>query len=262
MMVSESVAPSQGNPLEAAKERIHIGPVPDWVVPCLFRMDFRPKQPGHVSYLLSSKQIHAEKHETFVQSAIRLETIQAVQNEAQGRIDFEPRTQTFTLHWLKIHRGGAVFDRTALENLRCVQREADGFTSPSRLILLLLLEDVRPGDVLDLCYTMQENPLLMSEYCGGLFALPEGAPVGKFCFSVRFHDSRQLDWEASAPDLQPVETQRGNEVVWDWTRENFPAPRAEEHTPPWHISYPWIQVSDCPDWETVASAFAGAWGVE
>jgi hypothetical protein len=225
-------------------------------------MDFKPKQPGHVSYLLASKQIHAEKHQSFVHTAIRLETIQAVQNEAQGRVAFEPRTQEFTLHWLRIHRAGAVFDRTALENLRCVQREADGFTSPNRLTLLLLLEDVRPGDVLEVCYTMQDQPLLMREYCGCLFALPEGAPLGKFCFSVRFNETRLLDWEASAPDLEPVETQRGNEIQWVWMRENFPGARAEEHTPPWHISYPWIQVSDCPDWETVAAAFAEAWIVD
>jgi len=261
-MVAESVAPQQGNPLAAAKERIHIGPVPDWVVPCSFRMDFKPKQAGHVSYLLSSKQIHAEKHQSFIHTAIRLETIQAVQNEAQGRIAFEPGTQEFTLHWLKVHRAGAVFDRTALENLRCVQREADGFTSPNRLTLLLLLEDVRPGDVLEMCYTMEDHPRLMRDYCGCLFALPEGSHLGKFFFSALFDDSRPLEWEASTPDLEPVETQRGNEIQWVWTRENFPGVRPEEHTPPWHISYPWIQVSDCPDWETVASAFAEAWNVD
>jgi hypothetical protein len=258
-MLAENVVLQQGNPLAAAKERILIGNVPDWIVPCSFRMDFKPKQPGHVSHLLSSKQLHAERHQTFVHVAIRLETIQAVQNEAQGRIAFEPRTQSFTLHWLKIHRDGAVLDRTALENLRCVQREADGFTSPNRLTVMFLLEDVRPGDVLDVCYTMEEWPLLMRDYCGCLFALPEGAPLGKFCFSARFHESRPLEWEASAPDLEPVETQHESEIQWVWTRENFPGARAEENTPPWHISFPWIQVSDCPDWETVACAFAEAW---
>jgi hypothetical protein len=261
-MLAESVVPPQGNALVAAKDRIHIGPAPDWIVPCSFRLDFKPKQPGHISYLLSSKQILAEKRQTFVHTAIRLETTQAVQNEAQGRIAFEPRTQNFTLHWLKIHRGETVFDRTALENLHCVQKEVDGFISPSHLTLVLLLEDVRPGDVLELCYTMEERPLLLHEDCGCLFALPEGAPVGKLYFSVRFNDSRQVDWEASAPDLQPVETHRDGETQWVWTRDNFPGVRAEENTPPWHISYPWIQVSDCPDWESVSAAFAEAWGTD
>ena len=179
-MLAETVAPQQGNALDAAKERIHIGPVPDWIVPCSFRMDFKPKQPGYVTHLLSSKQIHAEKHLTFVHTAIRLETIQAVQNEAQGRIAFEPRTQCLTLHWLKIHRGEAIFDRTALDNLRCIQRDTDNIAAIKQLTVMLLLEDVRPGDVLDLCYTIEDQPLLMREYCEGFFALPEGAALGTY----------------------------------------------------------------------------------
>jgi hypothetical protein len=261
-MLTESVMPQRGNPLDAAKDRIHIGPVPDWIVPCSFRMDFKPKQPGHVTFLLTSKQLHAEEGQTFVHTAFRLETGQAVQNETQGRIAFEPHTQIFTLHWLKIHRAGTVFDRTALANLRCVQREADGFASSTRLTLMLLLEDVRPGDVLDLCYTMEEEPLLMDDYCGCFFALPDGAALGKLFFSVRFDDGRPMQWKASAPDLPPVETHEDGETHWVWTRENLPAARAEENTPPWHISYPWIQVSDCPDWDTVAAAFAEAWDLE
>jgi hypothetical protein len=261
-MLADNVAPQPGNPLDAAKDRIHLGPVPDWILPCSFRMDFRPKQPGHVSYLLLSKQIHAEKHQTFVHTAIRLETIQGVQHEAQGRVPFEPGTQNITFHWVKIHRAGTVFDRTALDNIRRVQQEADGFTSPNRLTLTLLLEDVRPGDVLEMAYTLEEHPLLMGDYCGCLFALPEGAPLGKFCFMARFNESRPMEWESSPPEMEPAETQRGGEIQWLWTRDNYPAPRAEENTPPWHIAHPWIQVSDCPDWETVATAFAEAWNVD
>ena len=261
-MLAESVVPQQGNLLGAAKERISLGPVPDWVVPCSFRMDFRPKQPGHVTHLLAGKQLHAEKRQTFVHTVIRLETIQAVQNAAQGRIAFEPRTQIFTLHSLKIHRAGEVMDRTALENIRCAQQEADGFTSPNRLTLMLLLEDVRPGDVLDISYTIEEQSVLMPEYCGCLFALPQGAPLGKLYFSIRFQDAREFRWKSSAPDLQPVQTQQDGQTHWVWYRENFPGARTEENTPPWHIHYPWIQVSDCPDWETVAAAFARAWDVD
>ena len=260
LMLAESVVSQQGNAaLDAAKEHIHIGPVPAWILPGSFRLDFKPKQTGHATHLLSSKQLHAEKGQTFVHTAIRLETIQAVQDEAQGRILFEPLTQDFTLHSLKIHRAGAVFDHTALANLRCLQRETDGFISPTRLTLMLLLEDVRPGDVLELCYTIEERQRLMQDYRGCLFALPEGAAVGSLCFSLCFRDGRQFRWKSSAPDLQPVETHQEGETRWVWSRENFPGSRAEENTPPWHISYPWIQVSDCPDWETVAAAFAGAW---
>ncbi len=256
------LAQNQDTAPDTAKERIRVGPVPEWVVPCSFRMDFRPKQAGQATHLLFCQQIHAEKHQTFVHTAIRLETIQAVQNEAQGLVAFDPRTQKLTLHWLRIHRDGSVFDRTALDSLRCAQRETDGFVAPNRLTLMLLLEDVRPGDVLELCHTIEEQPLLMPDYCGSLCALPEGATLGKLYFSVRFQDGRPLRWKSSASDLQPVETHQEGETHWVWSRDNLPGSSAEENAPAWHISYPWIQVSDCPGWEAVSTAFAQAWAVD
>jgi hypothetical protein len=261
-MLAESVAQPPDNVLAAAKQRIRIGPAPDWTVPCSFRLDFKPKQPGHVTHLLSCQQIHAEERQTYVHTAIRLETTQALQNEAQGRIAFEPRTQNFILHWLKIYRGETVLDRTALENLRCVQKETDGFVAPSRLTLVLWLEGVRPGDVVELCYTLEEESPLLDEDCGCFFALPEGSPLGKLYFSLRFDDDREFRWKSSSPDLQPVETNQDGEIQWVWARDNLPGIRAEENTPGWHITYPWIQVSDTPDWESVSEAFAEAWAVD
>jgi len=261
-MLAESVVPSEAHALAAAKQRIHIGPAPDWTVPCSFRLDFKPKQPGHVTHLLSSKQIHAEKCQTFTHTAIRLETTQAVQNEAQGRIPFDPRTETFTLHWLKVYRGENVFDRTALENLHCLQNETEGFIATGRLTIILRLEDVRPGDVVELCYTVEEKSPLWEEDFGCFFALPEGSPLGKLYFSLRFANDRDFQWRASGPDFQPVETLQNDETLWVWTRENLPGGRAEENTPVWHINYPWIQVSDCPDWESVSAAFAEVWDLD
>jgi len=258
-MLAESVVPRPDHALVAAKERIHIGPAPDWIVPCSFRLDFKPKQPGHVTHLLSCRQIHAEKRQTFVHTAIRLETTQALQNEAQGRIPFEPRSEDFTLHWLKIYRGESVIDRTSLENIRCLQKETDGFVAPGRLNLILVLEGVRPGDVVELCYTMEERSPLLDEDCASLFALPEGAPLGKLYFSLRFEDDRDFQWKSSSPDLCPVETRQNGETQWVWTRDNFPGSRPEENTPIWHINFPWIQVSDWPDWESVSEAFADDW---
>ena len=32
--------------------------------------------------------------------------------------------------------------------------------------------------------------------------------------------------------------------------------------PEWHVGFPWIQISDCPDWATVATAAAKAWAAQ
>src|ERR1035441_8916915 len=60
--------------LITAKVRIRMGPVPGWVESCPFRMDFKAKQDGHVTYLLFDRQIHAEFQQTYIHVALRLDT--------------------------------------------------------------------------------------------------------------------------------------------------------------------------------------------
>ncbi|MGA2747556.1 MAG: DUF3857 domain-containing protein [Verrucomicrobiota bacterium] len=258
-MLADSTVPQPGNALGAAAEQVHLGPLPAWVVPCSFRSDFKPKQPGHVTFLLSSKQLHAEQHQEFVHAAIRLESIEAVQSQSQWRLEFDPRRQRVILHWIKTHRGVDQFDHTKLEQIRTAQADSGASAHNGRVTLSLMLEDVRPGDIVEWCYTIDTNPLLLPDQCACLFPLPAGAALGRLFFSVRFGDGRQMQWKSSAPDLAPVETRDNVEIKWVWARENLPGLRPEENTPDWHIAYPWIQVSDCPDWQTVAAAFAELW---
>jgi hypothetical protein len=253
-MLADSTVTQPGTPVDAAKERIQQGPVPDWVVPCSFPADFTAKPPGQITYLLWARQLHAEKRQEYTHVAMRLETIQAIQRQSEWRIDFDPRRQRVTVHWIRIHRGEEQFDQTRLDNLRAAPGGSDG-----RQTLLLLLEDVRAGDILEWCYTVEDRPILMAGQCASFFALPEGAPLGKLFVSLRFNGSRMMKWKSSAKDLAPVEAQGKSEVHWVWARENIPGLLREENTPEWHVTRPWIQVSDCPDWGTVAAEFATAW---
>jgi hypothetical protein len=191
--------------------------------------------------------------------ALRLDTMQAVQDESPWRLDFEPRHQQITLHSIKTWRGEAQFDHANLSSARVVDRQAAGSELQDRLALLLMLEDLRPGDVLEWCYTVESRTLLLPEHCASIFTLPAGAPVGKFYFSLLFNPSRPMRWRSSVPEWQPVEKQNNGEILWIWTRDNYPGLRVEENRPDWHVAYPWIQISDCPDWGTIAAAFGEAW---
>lgn len=250
--------------LSGAKERIQVGPVPDWVKDCAYDSGYKARQPGQVTYLLISRQTHAEKRQTHVHVAMRLETMLAVQHESQWRLEFEPGTQSVLLHSIKVRRGEAEMDHTQLDKIRFLQREEglercviDGFYT-----LLLLLEDVRPGDILEWSYTVENQPRLLPEFCAGIFTLPQGVPVGKHHYSVQFEDSRPMKWKSSLPELKPAESRAAGRVVWEWTGQDHEASQPEEDTPDWFMPAPWIQVSDCPDWGAISTAVAKAWKEE
>ena len=260
-MLVETKPPATADGLPSARERVRIGPVPAWVVACPFDLDFKAKQTEHLTYLCFNRQVHADNHQTYVHMAVRLETMQAVQRESQWRLQFEPRSQVVTLHSIRIRRGAQAFEHANLNEIRLLQREEglEGYVIDGWFTLLLVLEDVRPGDVMEWSYTIDSHPRLLPESCASFFSLPEGIPVGRYGFSLRFRESRPMKWKSSSEFLVPVETRDNGQVLWVWSGENYAEPKPEEDTPPWCISYPWIQVSDCPDWKTVAAAIAQTW---
>jgi hypothetical protein len=258
-MVTDSPVMPHGESLIAAKDRIRMGPVPGWVEACPLPVDFKAEPAGNVTYLLMDRRIHAELRQTYFHVALRLETMQAVQNESPWRLDFQPSQEQVALHWIKTRRGGASSDHANLSAARVVDRQAAGSALHDRLTLSLMLEDIRPGDILEWCYTVESRPLLLPEHCASIFTLPAGAPVGRFYFSLLFNPSRPMQWKSSVPEWQPVEKRNNDGVLWIWTRDNHAGLRPEENAPDWHIAHPWIQVSDCPDWGTISAAFAEAW---
>jgi hypothetical protein len=253
-MLTDSIPTQQGSPNDAAKERIQPGPLPDWVVACSFAPDFKPDLPGQVTYLLFDKQLHAEKHQEYTHVAMRLETIQAVQRESEWRLDIDPRHQQITVHSIQVHRSGQQFDQMRIKNLNPTHGRNEG-----RQTLTLLLEDVRPGDILEWSYTVEYHPVVMAGHCACFFAPPEAAPLGKLFLAVKFNASRPMKWKSSAKDLAPAEGFGKTDVHWVWARESVAGSVREDNTPEWHPTLPWIQVSDCATWEAVAADVAVAW---
>ena len=260
-MPVDSATPATQNMVQLAREHLKIGPVPDWVLAGAHDATV-PARPGApLTYLYYSRQMHAETAEIHTRSVVRLDTMDAVQHESQWRLPLEPNTQTLVIHWIRIIRGETVREHADLDRLRILQREEglEGFIIDGWFTLLLLLEDVRPGDILDSCFTIRSQPKLLPERFSAFFSLPAALPVAKYCFLARFAESRPLEWKSSSPTLSPAKSQTGTESIWIWSGKDYSGVPAEPDTPEWHMPYPWVQVSDFAGWGPIAAAVAGAW---
>lgn len=259
-MVAQENAAGENSAI-SAKSRARNGTFPDWTTACAFDESFKPSNGAQITYLLIDNQIHAERHELFVRQVIRLETMEAVQHWSQWRLQFEPKRQLITLHSLKIRRGQNEIDQSNLEKAHFLQREEglDRFIIHGWVTLLMILEDVRPGDILEYAYTIESFSELFPNHGGHFFTLPQGMPVGQYHFAVQFADARQRKWKSSAVALAPVARHENGMTYWRWSGEKFIAPKFEANTPSWHIGYLWIQVSDFADWQTVAAGISKMW---
>jgi hypothetical protein len=89
-----------------ARERVRVGPVPEWVAASSYNPDFVPKSQGLLTWFLFEQQVEGELGETYTRSGYRLETMKAVQQFSQWHIQFEPQTRSVVLHSVKIRRVG------------------------------------------------------------------------------------------------------------------------------------------------------------
>ena len=190
--------------------------------------------------------------------------MEAVQHWSQWRLLFEPKRQLITLHFLKIRRGQGEIEQSNLEKAHFLQREEglERFIIHGWFTLLMVLEDVRPGDILDFAYTIESSSELFPNQGGHFFTLPKGMSVGKYHFGVQFADARPKKWKSSSAELAPAERHESGMTFWDWSGEKFIAPKLEVNTPSWHVGYLWIQVSDFADWQTVAAGISKTWVAE
>lgn len=245
----------------AARERVCVGPVPSWAITSEFDPKL-PVQPGDQwTQLLTSVQIHAELRQEHVHAAVRLEAMQAVTHISQWRLRFDPQTESVVVHWMRIRRGEEQFDYTQIDRFQLLQREEslESLAVDGRFTLLLILEDVRVGDFLETCFTVERTPRLLPEHSSALFQLRSGVAIGKFYFSMRCSESRPMKWKASRVDLQPARSWGNGEDAWVWAGERYVGPKPEPNIPDWYSEGDWMHFSDLSEWPTVSAAIDQAW---
>jgi len=241
--------------------QISYEPVPDWVQP----VDFDPKYPRKdslpLTYLLLEHQDHAELRSYHARQVVRLETMQAVQQMSQWRTSFDPLTQALTLHHLRIHRNSEVFDYAKPENVRILQREEglEAFILHGRVTVLVVFDDVRPGDIIETCYSTSHTPHLLPHRHSAFFTLPEAFTVAKHHHSLVFEPSRGMKWNSSTPDRLPAADLVDSFTRWTWAGADHLAVEPEPNVPGTELPPHWLQFSDVADWAEVSQAAALAW---
>ena len=159
-------------PRLAAQAPYHVGAPPDWVQPIAWAVPAASPS-GQVTQgfemLLIDRQeiVRAPAIERFRHVVYRLLDEGAVQQHSQIEIVFDSSFEQLTLHAVTVIRNGRPIDQLGRNRIRVVQRESrlDYQIYDGSLSLVLLLEDVRRGDVVAYSYTRRgTNPVFRGHY--------------------------------------------------------------------------------------------------
>lgn len=245
----------------AAQSRVTVGPSAEWVTVRTMDETLDASIAGSQVVMLMDRQFRVIGNERYERVARFLKTVQAVHEATQWRLDFDPRSQNVVLHSITVRRGGQRIEQAEVSRLRFLQREdnLDRFAIDGRVSVVVLIEDLRVGDILDVSYTIQTTARVMPENFWLYCIVPAQVYTRAFHLSVRYPDKRLIRWKHSEDEYAPVFKKYDGESEWHWKLEEIRPREIEPGLPGWHIVNPWFQVSDCESWADVATGVNAAW---
>jgi transglutaminase-like putative cysteine protease len=232
------------------------GPAPKWVQPV-------SAEGAHISqmsevqmgteYTLLDEQYHLGTRESYSHSVQRLVDQTAVQSGSRISIELDPTYQQLTFHQLRIVRAGKVIEKYRADHVQVMHREEgmDEFLYDGRLTVVIDLEDVRPGDVLEQAYTLKGWSPSFGDRFHAHVIWNWGVPVGKQALRFVVPPGRTTRFfsKLGAPEL--VRSQVGGNAEFNLVATDVKSITDVENAPSEHEVYPYIEVTEFADWEAV-----------
>ena len=246
-----SLASGQGQEI-----KLEIAPPPKWVSAIAWQT-----QPGRMGlpsneemrWLLKDRQINAQSNATFVHEALQFLTPASAARASDIAIDFDPGYQTLTFHWARTWRGANSLNRLAPERIVAGPRPAGlgDFLFSGKKSALLVLDDVRAGDVIEYAYTVQgTNPALGGRFVDSL-EMQASQPVERLVTRLLWPSSRRFYIQNHGTEVKPSTSVKGANAEYTWDLRKAPGLVIEPPLPNWYTPLPWVELAEFQKWSDV-----------
>lgn len=232
------------------------GPPGDWVKPQFFGQSLAGtvlEAGADQHWLLWERQINVRQNETFCHGVRQILSQDGVQNDTTLTMDFNPNYQSLTLHWVRIWRDGQHLDRLDTNKVRVVQQEQDldQYLLNGQKSAVLVLDDVRVGDVIDYAYTIKgENPVFGGHF-SSMVPVELDQPAERLLTRVIWPNQRRLYAKQHGCTVQPSAIVNKGSLEYTWDFRQMPGFTHEDFLPAWYDPQPWVQLSDFQTWTEV-----------
>lgn len=230
-------------------------PLPAWVRGDIDIPPNRPSEPAMMR--LADSQIRVGEG-AFLRRVLSANDSASLAALGQYEIAFMPEYQRVELHALRILRGKEAIDQLAAATIRFMQTERDAGNAvfSGSVSAALILNDLRPGDSVDLSYTVYgDNPVYGGRYFDS-GSWEAGVPVGRRRFVVDLPAGRSVNYrflsaEAATPQVEPRLRADGQRRQLVFEGENLAAAENEQNVPPDVHVQRWLQLSEFSSWGQV-----------
>ncbi len=240
-------------------DALNIGPKPAWVMEVTPNIS-APIKKHHAS--LSSYQLLVDEQvnvtgvnlERYSHYAYRILSPRGVANRSEISIIVDPNYETLRIHRIVIHRNSEMINALKRDSIKMLQQETElsARIYNGRYTALVVLEDVRVGDVVEYEFTVTGvNPVFKDRFVDS-FQMGGRVPIHDLRYRILWPKHRNLHFKNHGLQIEPVVTTRDSVREYRWARQQSPAIPYDEEVPSWHDSIPWLQLSEYSSWKEVA----------
>ncbi len=228
------------------------------------KADTKGASQGATEVLLDKKAVRVHRNglsERFVQRLVLVRTEQAVRDALEQGIRYTPGSQEVEIRSARIHRhrpGATASDE--LELLEATGRDDRDLSEPWYGLYydlraeVVIYEGLRPGDVLELSYTIADVSYenVLRDYFGDLDPIAESAPRRRWEYILLVPASRTFHFnQPKAPGFVARTERRGDEALHRFIATDVPAVVSEPGMPGWAEVSPYLHVSTFAGWDEV-----------
>lgn len=243
--------------LSAQAGEVEVRPAPAWIRPLEADPSIAVER-QHVRWgiydLVNDHQVRAggeHDWQQYFRIARKVLSPSGVQNASEVSLDFDPSFERLIVHDVTILRNGRRIDALEPEEIRVIDKEDD---TENRIYdgertALLILKDVRPGDVIDYSWSLAgANPILHGRYTDD-YDLSVTVPTKRLRHRLIWPIGRPLQWRGE----DPVITTPGGTQELVWERRDVPAIDVEDSLPSWFEPWKSVQITEFASWQEVAA---------
>jgi lipoprotein NlpI len=238
-----------------------IGQTPSWVVDPYLKSDVTVSTAPALSGSVVRRELLIDAQFNYaLEKPLSFARIRSIGTDAsvlgtisQPRITFNPVFQTVVVHVARVIRDGKSEDRLLDARIDLLRREQrlDQSVIDGAETLLIVLNDVRVGDVVEVAYTVEgQNPIYDGHISLGM-GMASDVPAELVHFRLTAPAAKSLNVKSLGGDIPFERFSEGNNQVVTARRSQVPAILDEEGTPPWYKVYPALYVSDFASWSEV-----------
>ncbi len=206
---------------------------------------------GYINVSFEIQASLAENSE-YVRSSRKIITQVGVQNGSKIDVSFDPLYQQLIFHSIHIIRNDKLINKLELSKIKIIHQEEDleKFIYNGTLNAVLILEDVRKGDIIEYSYSIKGfNPIFKGKYFRK-FYLQYGIPIYRIYYKMNVPKDRTVIIANHDESVQTDSSIVNGQKVYEWRKHNVQSLALQDYTPNWYkLSH--IEVSEFASWKDV-----------